>query len=200
MITSKTTSYLNDFLSEFAKGIKIADSRRPQKISRTGRVYQEGIGPFTEDETVDLVLKEFSSDWNNCKMDRFVSFPSLPRSKCDLCLTTPAGKVFIEIKMMRLFGDNGKTNDNITTHILSPYSQQRSAVTDIRKLHNSGFNGDKAIMIYGYDYDDYPVSLMMDCFEALGGTWLRLPRLLHKFDELNHPVHTRGEVYGWMLS
>ena len=71
--------------------------------------------------------------------------------------------------MMRLFGDNGKTNDNITMHILSPYTQQRSALTDIYKLQESGFDGDKAIMIYGYDYDDYPMLMMLECFEALGG-------------------------------
>ena len=163
-------------------------------------MYQVGIGPFEEDETVDLVLEEFPRDWNNCKIERSVKFPSLPRNKCDMCLTTPVGKIFIEIKMMRLFGDNGKANDNIIKHILSPYPQQRSALTDIYKLQESGFDGDKAIMIYGYDYDEFPMSLMMECFEALGSTRLRLPKLSHKFDGLIHSVHTRGEVYGWMLA
>ena len=158
------------------------------------------LGPFTEDETVDMVLREFPGGWNNCKMDRFVSFPSLPRNKCDLCLTTPIGKIFVEIKMMRLFGDNGKMNDNITTHILSPYPQHRSALTDIQKLSSSNFEGDKAIMIYGYDYDDYPISLMIECFESLGGARLQLPRLSHSFNGLIHPIHTRGRVYGWLLS
>ena len=163
-------------------------------------MYQEGIGPFTEDETVDLVLAEFPKDWNNCEIHRSISFPSSPAKKCDLCLLTPAGKLFIEIKMMRLFGDNGKTNDNITMHILSPYPQQRSALTDILKLQESGFDGDKAIMIYGYDYDDYPMSLMMESFETLGNKWLKTPALSNKFSNLIHPVHTRGEVYGWFLS
>ena len=40
--------------------------------------------------------------------------------------------------MMRLMGDNGKPNDNILTHILSPYPAQRSAITDCRKLAASG--------------------------------------------------------------
>lgn len=102
--------------------------------------------------------------------------------------------------MMRLFGDNGKTNDNIAMHILSPYPQQRSALTDIQKLRESGFKGDKAIVIYGYDYDDYPMSLMMDCFETLAGSQLQTPRFSHKFGGLVHPVHKRGEVCGWMLS
>lgn len=195
----KTSEYLNEFLSNFAEGIRIADLRRPQKISQTGRAYREGIGPFTEDETVDLVLEELSDDWHGCKFERFVAYPSLPQSKCDLCIVTPIGKLFIEVKMMRLFGDNGKPNDNMIMHILSPYPQQRSALTDIQKLQKSGFDGDKAILIYGYDYDDYPMALLMNCFEKLAGSRLETPRFSHKFHGLVHPVHGRGEVCGWIL-
>jgi len=119
--------------------------------------------------------------------------------KCDLCIHTPSGDIFIEVKMMRLLGNNGKTNDNITMHILSPYPQQRSALTDIQKLRDSGFSGEKAIVIYGYDYDDYPMSLMMDCFENLAGENLLTPRHISYFDGLVHPIHTRGEVHGWMI-
>ena len=163
-------------------------------------MYQEGIGPFTEDETVNLVLAEFPENWNGCRFERFVRYPSFPRQKCDLCIVTPSQKLFIEIKMMRLFGDNGKPNDNITMHILSPYPQQRSALTDVQKLRKSDFEGEKAIVIYGYDYDDYPMSLMMGCFEKLASTRLQTPQFSHKFDGLVHPIHMRGEVYGWMLS
>jgi hypothetical protein len=34
----------------------------------------------------------------------------------------------------RILGDNGKLNDNMLMHILSPYPQHRSAVTDCNKL------------------------------------------------------------------
>ena len=195
----ETSDYLNEFLSDFADGIRAADLRRPQMISQKGTVYREGIGPFTEDETVGLVLQEFPDDWNGCRFERFVAYPLLPRNKCDLCIVTPIGKLFIEVKMMRLYGDNGKRNDNIITHILSPYPQQRSALTDIQKMQGSGFDGDKAILIYGYDYDEYPLPLMIDCFEKLAGSRLETPKFSHKFHGLVHPVHTRGEVYGWML-
>ena len=187
------------FLEEFAKRIRIADSRKPQKTSRTGRRYQEGIGPFTEDETVEQVLNEFPAGWNGCKFERLKKYPSSPRNKCDLCIASPFRKLFIEVKMMRLFGDNGKPNDNIAMHILSPYPQHRSALTDIQKLKGSGFEGDKAIVIYGYEYDDYPMSLMMDCFEILAGDQLCMPARPREFDGLIHPVHRRGKIYGWML-
>ena len=119
--------------------------------------------------------------------------------KCDLCINSPDGKLFIEVKMMRLFGDNGKFNDNITTHILSPYPEHRSALTDIRKLKESGFEGEKAIVIFGYDYQDYPMVEMMDYFEKMAIEDLETPRISYKFEGLVHPVHQRGEVYGWMI-
>ncbi len=36
--------------------------------------------------------------------------------------------------MLRLMGDNGKANDNMLMHILSPYPSHRSALTDCEKL------------------------------------------------------------------
>jgi hypothetical protein len=36
--------------------------------------------------------------------------------------------------MLRLMGDNGKPNDNMLMHILSPYPSHRSALTDCQKL------------------------------------------------------------------
>ena len=53
--------------------------------------------------------------------------------------------------MLRLMGDNGKPNDNMLMHILSPYPKDRSALTDCAKLLGSGLVGRKAIVIYGFD-------------------------------------------------
>jgi pimeloyl-ACP methyl ester carboxylesterase len=43
-----------------AIGFRTADSRSPQHISRTGRAYQPGIGPHSENAAVALVLAELS--------------------------------------------------------------------------------------------------------------------------------------------
>jgi hypothetical protein len=51
---------LKTFIQGFSKGLVLADSKCPQKISRTGRKYQHGVGPFTEDETVAKALEEMS--------------------------------------------------------------------------------------------------------------------------------------------
>ena len=50
--------------------------------------------------------------------------------------------------MLRLVDDNGNPNDNMLMHILSPYPNDRSALTDCLKLANSGLVGRKAVVIY----------------------------------------------------
>ena len=93
-----------------------------------------------------------------------------------------------------------KTSDNITMHILSPYPQQRSALTDTEKLKDSSFDGQKAIVIYGYYYDEYPIIKMMDRFEKLAQDDFNLPRIRFELEGLVHPIHQKGEIFGWMIN
>lgn len=64
-------------------------------------------------------------------------------------------------------GDNGKPNDNMLMHILSPYPDDRSTPTDGVKLLESGLPGRKAIAIYGFDYVGLPMDPAIYAFEAL---------------------------------
>ena len=99
---------------------------------------------------------------------------------------------------MRLMGDNGKPNDNILTHILSPYPEQRSAITDCRKLAASGFDGRRAILIYGYEYEGWPLEPVIGAFEYLAARDVKLSeRAVASFKNLCHPIHGTGEVFGW---
>jgi hypothetical protein len=101
----------------------------------------------------------------------------------------------IEAKMMRLMGDNGKANDNILTHILSPYPQP-----DCQKLIASGFVGTPTILIYGYEYEGYPLEPVIDAFEYLASkTSLLSQRCTATFSDLIHPVHQDGAVYAWTV-
>jgi hypothetical protein len=76
-----------------------------------------------------------------------VPYPAASRQHCDWCLgSPPSWECAIEAKMLRLFGDNGKLNDNMLMHILSPYPAPRSALTDCGKLAGSGLAGRKAMM------------------------------------------------------
>jgi hypothetical protein len=100
--------------------------------------------------------------------------------------------------MLRLMGDNGKPNDDMLMHILSPYPSHRSALTDCQKLAASGFSGSLAVLIYGYDYDALPMEPAVEAFEQLAEHRVRLgSRETASFDGLIHPVHRRGGVFVW---
>ena len=132
------TSLLNDFVKDFAEGLQLADAQNPQAKSKrdSSRIYKPGIGPHGENETVSLVLDELTNKpWS---AEQSIPYPS-SRQKCDLLVSRDQTSLYIEVKMLRLMGDNGKPNDNMLSHILSPYPINRSAVTDCEKLANSKF-------------------------------------------------------------
>jgi hypothetical protein len=99
--------------------------------------------------------------------------------------------------MLRLMGDNGKPNDDILMHILSPYPKDRSALADCVKLLESRLQGRKAVVIYGFDYpsladgprDRGVRNAYAPEHEARGPS-------VAGFDHLVHPVHTSGRVFG----
>lgn len=76
--------------------------------------------------------------------------------------------------MLRIMGDNGKPNDNMLMHILSPYPNDRSALTDCRKLVESNLDGRNAIVIYGFDYPGLPMDPAIEAFEVLAARWVTL--------------------------
>jgi hypothetical protein len=195
---------LNTLVSDFAKALKAVDTDRPIAISgTTKRAYQAGIGPHTETATLQLIKEKLIVlDENMYRhIETGIPYPKSPKQKCDWRWTSPSNEVFmIEAKMMRLMGDNAKPNDNILTHILSPYPQQRSALTDCQKLIASGFVGTPTILIYGYEYEGYPLEPVIDAFEYLASkTALLSQRCTATFSDLTHPVHQSGAVYAWTV-
>jgi len=131
-----------------------------------------------------------------------VRYPGGSRSKCDLCLgSADAWEWAIEFKLLRFLGDNGKPNGNMLMHILSPYPKDRSALTDCSKLTDSGIAANKAVVIFGYHHDDWPLEPAIDAFESLAARQVRLgPRQMASTPPLVHPVHSLGQVFGWELS
>ena len=157
---------------DFARGMELADSRRPAY-----KTYQPGLGPHTEPLTVALVMAELAAAWPDryAAHKRGVPYAEGTRQACDLRLgAPPAWEWAIEVKMVRMMGDNGKPNDNLPTHILSPYPVHRSAVTDCTKLAQSGLGARKAILFYGYSYPTFPLAPLVEAFEVLAGRQVRL--------------------------
>ena len=102
--------------------------------------------------------------------------------------------------MLRMFGDNGKLNDNMLMHVLSPYPAHRSALTDCEKLAQSNQPSRKAIVIYGYDYNDWPMDPAIEAFETLASERVILgDQHAAAYDHLMHPVHQQGRVFAWEI-
>ena len=191
---------LSQFVEALAEGIALADSAEPVAVNqRSGRSFRPGIGPHSEAATLDLALTALPPA-RLPPVHREVLYPAMPRQRCDLVLDGPPGWA-IEVKMLRLHGDNGKRNDNMLLHLLSPYAKHRSAVTDCEKLNASGFVERKAIVIFGYESRDFPLAEGIDAFEVLAGSRVDLARrCVATFGNLIHPVYARGGVYGWEIS
>jgi hypothetical protein len=195
---------LSDLVSDFARAIRAVDAHVPVALSsRTGSSYQPGIGPHTEAQTVRLVMTYLAdTDPGQYSPHRLgVPYGDGTRQACDVCLGRPeAWDWAIEVKMLRLMGHNGKLNDNMIMHILSPYPAHRSALTDCAKLLASKLGDKKAILIYGYDYPDWPMDPAIDAFGVLASRQAKFAdRAEASFDELVHPVHRRGRVFGWQV-
>jgi hypothetical protein len=194
-----------ELILDIATAIKRIDERRPQAANaRTSALYQPGIGPHPETQTVALVVSELVElaplRYAN-RLQIGIPYPT-GRRECDLGIgTAPAWEWVVEIKMLRLMGDNGKPNDNMLMHILSPYPNDRSALTDCLKLAESGLLGRKAVVIYGFDYPGRAMDPAVEAFEVLASRWVGLGnRAVGSYSDLVHPVHRAGRVFAWEIS
>jgi hypothetical protein len=191
---------LRELVEGFATAICAIDACKPQAVgARTGRLYQPGIGPHTERETIRLVTQELvlRQRYDGYALD--VPYPGGGRQRCDWCIgSPPTWDWAIEAKLLRLFGDNGKLNDNMLMHVLSPYRAHRSALTDCEKLAASGLPGRTAILIFGYDYDGWEMDPAIEAFERLARERVTIgTRYDAAYTGLVHPVHERGRVFAW---
>jgi hypothetical protein len=196
---------LEELVSHFASGIKLVDSRYPVALNaRSKKPYQPGIGPHPESQTVKLVLDTIKASFPDKYSNRIsigVPYPDAPRQRCDFCIGMgPEWEWAVEVKMLRILGDNGKPNDNILMHILSPYPSHRSAVTDCIKLASSPIGRRNAILIYGYEAEEYPLVTAIDAFQIIAATYVKMgPRIGSSFGDLVHPIHSSGMVFGWEI-
>ena len=110
-------------------------------------MFQPGIGPHTEPETIKRVMAHLADadPQHYGSYELGVPYADGTRQACDVCLGAPGSWDWaVEVKMLRLMGDNGKLNDNMVLHILSPYPAHHSALTDCRKLLASRLGTHKA--------------------------------------------------------
>jgi hypothetical protein len=189
---------LDQLVQDFAAGMASADARRPQAFSRRdpSRVYQHGIGPFAEDDAVALTVGEMQAmnpEYVGLAKRRY---PAGAKT-CDLALGE-LPEWAIEVKLARVGRDNGTYEDTAVKKILSPYADDRSAVTDCKKLSESGFEGRKAILIYGFEDPKRPLAWLIKAFELIAGQHVNLgERQAAQLLGLVHPIFAAGEVFAW---
>lgn len=193
---------LERLAEDFARTIQVVGGRRPVwKSTRTGTEYQPGIGPHPETEVVRLVAEELARAIPDLYgiFGLGVPYPAATRLKCDWVLGEPP-LLAVEVKMLRLMGDNGRPNDNMLMHILSPYPQHRSALTDGPKLLDSGFECRQSLLVYGFDYQDFPMDPAIIAFERLAAVRVNvISTASAPFSGLVHPVHREGRVFAWEI-
>ena len=157
---------LKSFVEDFAKSLEIVDKKvSPAKNARTGEEYDKRIGPYQEKLLIEHVvsnMKEENSElYKDIQLE--VKYPN-DRKRCDVVLNN---NLFIEVKAVRKMRNNGVHEEFLVNHILSPYEADHSFLTDTKKLLESGFDGKKAVVMYGYDYPDFPIDLILGCFELI---------------------------------
>ena len=104
----------------------------------------------------------------------------------------------IEVKLARVGRDNGTYEDAAIKKILSPYADDRSAVTDCVKLARSGFAGRRAVLIYGFEMIGRPLLWLIEAFEAVAARHAELGiRNEAPLRDLVHPVFASGGVFAW---
>jgi hypothetical protein len=193
-------SQLNKVVGDFAGAFKAVDSTAPQGKSRS-RTYAPGIGPLTEEEAVGRALaylKQSRPDYYKAAGPK--RYPG-DRRKCDLVIPSEWA---IEFKLIRPYGDNGKEAEHWSENILHPYPGSTSSIGDCMKLLTSGFAERRAVIVFGYEHESPQIRLdiAVKAFEVIATeVWgIRLgPRSYAEFDELIHPCHQRGKVYGWEI-
>jgi hypothetical protein len=186
---------LSQLVGHFACAMMVSDSQGPRAKS-----YRPGIGPLPEKDAVELVVqamkKDVPAEYRFLRTQ--VPYPG-SRQKCDLVLEDSPGWA-IEVKMARFRGDNDKPDDTSVKDILSPYERDRSALTDCLKLASSMFSRQMAILIYGFDDPDRPLTTIIEAFEVLARTRVRLgTRNSATLNRLIHPVFRSGGVFGWEI-
>jgi hypothetical protein len=192
---------LQRLTDDLAAAVKVVDGAMPvARNKRSGAQFAPGLGPHSEADTFELIIREAerAHPESYLSVATSVPYPNAPRQRCDLKLTTATATMYVEGKLLRLKGDNGKPNDNMLMHILSPYPQHRSALTDCVKLSKSGFEGEKAIVILGYDYPDMPLEPAILAFEKLASLTIG-ERSETPFEGLCHEVHCSGRVMAWRV-
>ncbi len=193
---------LHDLVRDFAAAMLLVDAMKPQKQGRRGQPYGVGVGPHEERETIGMVLAKMTEVFPVRYASNGVELPYGDGRFCDLWFGEPLTHA-VEVKMARLWQANGKADDTAIKDLLSPYADDRSALSDCTKLASSGFQCTTSVIIYGFEKPgaNKPLEAVIAAFETLARERVALGRRVQApLPVLVHPVHASGGVYGWTVA
>jgi hypothetical protein len=190
---------LDELVRVFAVSMEAVDAVCPAYVTRKGREYQAGIGPYPENKAMELVAGELRNS-AGLACGQFIPYPAAGRQKCDLWLGDPLEWV-VEVKMGRFRGDNGIRDDTAIKDLISPFWADRSALIDGVKLAESEFPSRKAVLVYGFDDPDRPLGDAIEALDVLLRRWVTVTlRSEAPVAALRHPVHSSGRVIAWEIA
>jgi len=190
---------LKQIVDRIASLIPVIDSTTEiqNRNRRNKRPYIKGVATLFEPQFTKEVVRCWPLEYGQelSYIDDEYPYPD-SKETCDLVITDsreeiPLGEFewAIELKYLRLVGNNGNNNDYVMQKAISPFLKDRSLVHDIEKLKKATFGKRKAVIFYGFDYDETSVShAEMMCSRiqnSIGGDdyYVETPEQLEKFLE-----------------
>ena len=203
---------LNEVVERIASLIPEVDSTTEiqNRNRRTKRPYVKGVATLFEPQFTKELVRCWSSECDGelSFIDDEYPYPD-SRDTCDLVITDAKEELAfgrfewaIEIKYLRLVGNNGNNNDYVMQKAISPFLKDRSLVHDIEKLKHAAFSTRKAVIFYGFDYDansvEHAEGMCEKIVESIGNSefYVENPEQLERFldDDLNPTPRNLGRV------
>ena len=78
---------LSTLVQSVAESLTVVDGRCPAHVTRSGRRYHAGIGPYPENAALALVIEQLNARGVACGQS--IAYPSAPRQKCDVWVGEP---------------------------------------------------------------------------------------------------------------
>ena len=161
---------LEEIVSRFVMAMKPIDDsiEHGRKTKSKWGEYLPGIGTAYEIDIRNELMIWWNKQFNDSKMQKEQPYPEKDvKGNCDVCIFENtdgirSSEIFdwaIELKSVANIGDNGGINNYGLGKVVSPYKSGRSSVHDCGKLSGSKIAKRKAIIIFGFEFDDNSVTI-----------------------------------------
>ena len=182
---------MDELVRSIADALKDIDTECPV-YQRGQRIYQPGIGPFSEPQLVKRIAERLTSAG---------IFARTTRTQADLDVL---GIWAVEFKLARPFGDNRNPAEHWSENLLHPYEGPTSLIGDALKLMEMTNYPKKCVFAIGYEHDPAQTDLtrLINAYEMLSTSLLNIPlgpRVEERRVGLVHPVHQVVRCVAWQV-